>query len=697
MKLSIVVPIYGVDKYLRHCLDSIASQTFVDFECILVDDGSKDRCPAICDDFVAQDPRFKVIHYENRGYGAAVNSGIALAKGDWIGIVEPDDWLDGRMYETLIGKTDDGVDVVKCSFSSFFEGGPLGANDWCDLEGVYSLLDNPGLLSQHPSIWSCIYRRSFLCDNEIKLEETPGASWQDNLFQVQTLALARKICFVNKPLYFYQVYPQRGPVSSESWDMPFIRIRAIHHWLSDNHFDAYPLLLALSIRDLTYIDLVAKVVPLSQWRAFLNEARELFDAISAVAWKSKVQYTGETLKIFQSYSRNLKCSLLKRRLSPRSFLPRILRDFATKVFPPRGCRLYSIYDLRSDHTAWTKAPADVARIIASISGCMNIPFVSPPFRNKLELLFARLRRLLIDFRLLFILPRKSTVLLQMPGMFLSGANGALIVFMLAKLRKINVIVLVHDLGFARDAQKGDIAHPDFEFQAIIRWSAAIIVHNARMKDFIQKAGVKREKLIDLRMFDYLSGDILPGQRVGAFASVAIAGNLDSKKAGYLKSLHKIGGVEWHLFGTGFSLEKTMGENILYEGCFPPDELPQHLRQSFGLVWDGPSIETCCGAFGEYMKINNPHKLSLYLSAGMPVLIWDRAAAADFVRENKVGILISSLRDIPASLASISPDQYRMLRENACSLAKKLRAGYFLTTAIERALSVVKGDAPIEPA
>lgn len=110
MKISVIVPIYGVERYLRQCLDSIAAQSFSDFEAILVDDGGKDGCPAICDEYAVRDFRFKVIHKANAGYGAAVNSGLDLAQGEWIGIVEPDDWIAPDMYATLFSAARDDVD-----------------------------------------------------------------------------------------------------------------------------------------------------------------------------------------------------------------------------------------------------------------------------------------------------------------------------------------------------------------------------------------------------------------------------------------------------------------------------------------------------------------------------------------------------------------------------------------------------------
>lgn len=111
--LSIVVPIYQVEQYLRQCIDSILSQTFSDFELILVDDGSTDACPKICDEYVESDTRVFVIHTSNKGSLKARTTGIRRAKGRYVGFVDSDDWISPSMYERLIRvATDTGADIV---------------------------------------------------------------------------------------------------------------------------------------------------------------------------------------------------------------------------------------------------------------------------------------------------------------------------------------------------------------------------------------------------------------------------------------------------------------------------------------------------------------------------------------------------------------------------------------------------------
>lgn len=102
--------------------------------------------------------------------------------------------------------------------------------------------------------------------------------------------------------------------------------------------------------------------------------------------------------------------------------------------------------------------------------------------------------------------------------------------------------------------------------------------------------------------------------------------------------------KFYLYGPNYGLEES--DNITYGGVLSPEQVPEVLTKGFGLIWDGNTIETCKGGTGEYLRYNNPHKLSLYLSSGLPVIIWKDAAEAKFVCENGVGYTIDSLREIP---------------------------------------------------
>ena len=117
VKASIIVPVYNAEQYLQECLDSILAQTLKDIEIIAIDDGSPDNCGKIIDEYAKKDKRLKAIHQKNSGYTTAVNKGIQLAKGEYIGIIESDDWIEPNMYEVLYKNAkENNTDVTKGGF-----------------------------------------------------------------------------------------------------------------------------------------------------------------------------------------------------------------------------------------------------------------------------------------------------------------------------------------------------------------------------------------------------------------------------------------------------------------------------------------------------------------------------------------------------------------------------------------------------
>lgn len=114
--ISIIVPVYNVEKYLDRCIQSIVEQTYRNLEIILVDDGSTDGSEKICDSWAVKDNRIRVIHQNNMGGGAARNAALDVAKGDFIAFVDSDDYISADMYEYLHGLMDNGFDIAECSY-----------------------------------------------------------------------------------------------------------------------------------------------------------------------------------------------------------------------------------------------------------------------------------------------------------------------------------------------------------------------------------------------------------------------------------------------------------------------------------------------------------------------------------------------------------------------------------------------------
>lgn len=208
-KVSIIIPTYNVEQYLKECLDSVINQTLKDIEIICVDDGATDNSGKILDEYAAKDSRIKVIHKENGGYGKAMNVGIDNATGEYIGIVEPDDWIQPDMYETLYTKAKElDLDFIKsdfCRFAGDGEDRKFTYNRGDKTNSYYNELiniqENMRPFNFTMNTWTGIYNLEYLKRNNIKHNETPGASFQDNGFWMQTFMYSTKAYFMDKAFY----------------------------------------------------------------------------------------------------------------------------------------------------------------------------------------------------------------------------------------------------------------------------------------------------------------------------------------------------------------------------------------------------------------------------------------------------------------------------------------------------------------
>jgi len=209
-KVSIIIPTYNVEPYMRICLDSAIYQTLENIEIIVVNDGSTDNCLSIIKEYAEKDSRIIVIDKENGGYGKAMNCGLERATGEYIGIIEPDDFVDLHMFEDLynIAKQNE-LDFVKADFNRFMhdEYGNIVLlfNSVAKEPENYNVVIKPSEVRKSftyvMNTWSGIYRRDFLGAHDIRHNETPGASFQDNGFWFQTMMLAERAMFCDKPYY----------------------------------------------------------------------------------------------------------------------------------------------------------------------------------------------------------------------------------------------------------------------------------------------------------------------------------------------------------------------------------------------------------------------------------------------------------------------------------------------------------------
>lgn len=215
-KLSVVIPIYNAQTYLREALDSVVGQTFEDLEIICVNDGSKDDSLKIVEEYAEKDNRFKIIDKPNSGYGASVNRGFDEAAGEFVAIFEPDDILENNIYETLLGEAHkNNLDVVKCNFYNYWSKKNKlkrsGLIARCAKKDVFEPKDNLKMFTCHASVWAGVYRKKFLEENGIRFLETPGASFQDMSFNFKVIASSPRIKLLETPLLRYR---QDNPGSS---------------------------------------------------------------------------------------------------------------------------------------------------------------------------------------------------------------------------------------------------------------------------------------------------------------------------------------------------------------------------------------------------------------------------------------------------------------------------------------------------
>lgn len=218
-KVSVLVPIYNVEKYLEQCLYSLAAQDLQDMEILCLNDGSTDNSSKIAHRFELIDKRFRVIDKENSGYGNTMNLGLSIASGEYIGIVESDDFIEPDMFSSLYNIAEKNqVDVVKSAFWTHNNGRDSYENvitpQW--YEKIISDEDTFDIYVSSPSIWSNLCKRSFLISNDIKFLDSPGASFQDIAWRVKIFSLAESMVFTPKAYYHYRRDNMNASVRSDN-------------------------------------------------------------------------------------------------------------------------------------------------------------------------------------------------------------------------------------------------------------------------------------------------------------------------------------------------------------------------------------------------------------------------------------------------------------------------------------------------
>ena len=220
--ISVIVPIYNVEKYLAECIESILQQSYNDLEIILVDDGSPDNCGAICDEYQSKDSRIIVIHKENGGISDARNAGMDIATGEYIAFVDSDDFIHPRMYEYLLkALTDYNSDFSACDYFEFSKYNPIPTSN-ISSEGTY-IFDKLGdknchlnnlLQGSHKNyVWNKLYKKSYLENIRFK----KGMKYEDVIFSADISPYINKYVIIKDKLYYY-----RRNTSSTTLSNPYV-------------------------------------------------------------------------------------------------------------------------------------------------------------------------------------------------------------------------------------------------------------------------------------------------------------------------------------------------------------------------------------------------------------------------------------------------------------------------------------------
>ncbi|MDR0297671.1 MAG: beta-1,6-galactofuranosyltransferase [Streptococcaceae bacterium] len=333
---------------------------------------------------------------------------------------------------------------------------------------------------------------------------------------------------------------------------------------------------------------------------------------------------------------------------------------------------------QTNHHAGSKAKEDANRIFEK-NGYKKINLVPPKIKN------LRVVELCYIFFALFKLPfiKNSDFILNFPAEHFGEAFIYEKLFKQKEKKNLNVIFLIHDIEELRGGEralgkKGCV--PYFHSLKALFLADAVIAHTSKMKTWLVEKGFDSQKISVLEIFDYLFSTPRLGGHFGN--EVIVAGNLSPEKVGFLETLPENQAINYKLYGPNFNAEKSAGTQLHYMGSFSPDEIPEKISGSFGLIWDSETAEGGHGENGHYQRYNSPHKASLYLVAGFPIIIWREAALDDFVEREGIGFSINHLGELDEKIQALTKEDYEMMQRNVWRVASKLSQGAYLSAALE---------------
>ena len=331
----------------------------------------------------------------------------------------------------------------------------------------------------------------------------------------------------------------------------------------------------------------------------------------------------------------------------------------------------------NEYNASSKARKDVSYFV------LQNGFLSLGKNDKTQIRHNKMAKALLAFKLfvkIVSLKKEDVLFLQTSELLLK------IILKFKNLRGFKVIYLIHDLFCLAYNESETIALHQKEINrnmALMSQCNCVIAHNSRMIDKMKKLGCSAQ-LVSLDIFDYNTTILTPQRYLinGERIKIAFAGNINKSK--FLEELDVPHIYDLIVYGGPSKQFQT----IDYKGCVDPDILPQVIEGHFGLIWEGNYKAM---KDNNYNLLNNPHKLSMYIVAGLPIIAWKDSYAAKFIEQYNIGFGVNSLDEITPKLTTISIDVYNEYVSNCHNLAVQLKQGMYIAKALKKAYEVINAN------
>lgn len=343
---------------------------------------------------------------------------------------------------------------------------------------------------------------------------------------------------------------------------------------------------------------------------------------------------------------------------------------------------FNLPDLEFSH-AGTKATSDANKIFEDSGYIPVLPGQSKEIATGYDKLYwlNELKAIFLIIIYSWKIGKNSQVVLNYPPIRVSEIFLCYWMILLKSLKHLNVILLVHDIPEIRGVFTHFIErHSRFYHVNTMKKYDALIVHGENMKQWLLERGFQENRLFILEIFDYLAEVTFEQGNYGK--EIVIAGNLRSDKNQYLPKINQLNTLKFNLYGVGLDEQIEKYSNVSYFGSFPSDKIASTVQGSYGLVWDSESFVGGKGTFGIYQHYNSPHKASLYLISGLPIIIWSDASLAQVVIKYNLGVVVDNLSELPQKLAELSEEEYTKIRQSVLDFGEKISQGYFLKKVLQ---------------